>query len=220
MFSLLNPALVLILPVSSSLYLSISTSLCRPSSALSLAPSPHLTSISAFHLDVSLQCRISLLAFLLTLSHTHFISIWFIFPLYLSDCPRNRSLHSPPLYPSLKHILLFFSPSLLHLHCHPFLLTDNLQLSGQHFALSRSLLSDHLIISGFSVEPPHRGSVDGSEWKSQNGSRKCQWLGPLGLMGPEWDREKDDAKQSWRDIIRADGHHLSIFSSVCLAPSL
>lgn len=58
--------------------------------------------------------------------------------------------------------------------------------------------------------------MDGSEWKSQNGSRKCQWLGPLGLMGPEWDREKDDAKQSWRDIIRADGHHLFI----CLSCSI
>lgn len=42
MFSLLNPALVLILPASSSHYLSISTSLCSPSSTRSLALSPHL----------------------------------------------------------------------------------------------------------------------------------------------------------------------------------
>lgn len=71
--------------------------------------------------------------------------------LYISECPPNLSLYPPPLYLSLKHIL--FSPSLLHLHRQPFLLKDNLQLSGQHFGLSRSLLSDHLVISGFSVEP-------------------------------------------------------------------
>lgn len=102
------------------------------------------------------------------LPHTLYLHMIHLPSLYLSDCPRNFSLHPPPLYPSLKQIL--FSPSLLHLHRHPFLLKDNLRLSGQHFALSRSLLSDHLIISGFSVEPHTEGQR--TDQKAQNGSPK------------------------------------------------
>lgn len=107
-----------------------------------------------------------LLVFLLTRSHTHFISIWFMCPLSISVLTFSPSIH--PLYPSLKHI--FFFSSLLYSTAIPFLLKDNLRLSGQH-SLSRSLLSDHPIIWGFSVEPPHRRG-ERRDQKAQNGSSK------------------------------------------------
>lgn len=39
-------------------------------------------------------------------------------------------------------------------------------------------------------------------------------------MGPKWDGEKADASQSWREIMRADGHHLFILLSIYFVLSL
>lgn len=108
------------------------------------------------------------LAFLLTRSHTHFIAIWFICPLSISVLTNSPSIH--PLYSSLKHIFFLLLSSISPLPS-PFLLKDNLWLSGQHISLSRSLLSDHRIIWGFSVEPPHRRG-ERMDQKAQNGSPK------------------------------------------------
>lgn len=167
LFLLLNLALVLnpsCFLLSLSLYLYLSPSL--PPLFLALATHLHLS--FSFRRFPPMPC-FSPRFFVNPLPHTLYLHDSFALSpsLWLSSQSLPPSLHPPPLCPSLKHIL--FSPSLLHLHRHPFLLKDNLQLSGQHFALSRSHLSDHPIISGFSAEPPHRGRVDGSEspeWKS------------------------------------------------------
>lgn len=39
-------------------------------------------------------------------------------------------------------------------------------------------------------------------------------------MGPKWDGEKADDSQSWREIMRADGHHLFILLSIYFVLSL